>query len=77
MQVRRPRLKIQKGQGLCHVIQGPACWAGGVHAVLDMLRKLKGMGSSSVGWHSMLRKSTVLASMRGGVPVFNRLSLKP
>lgn len=45
--------------------------------MLDMLRKLKGMGSSSVGCSSMLLKSTVLASMRGGVPVFNRLSLKP
>ena len=45
--------------------------------MVAMFRKLKGMGSSSVGCRSMLLKSTVLASMRGGVPVFSRLSLNP
>ena len=54
-----------------------ACCAGGVQALLLMLRKLKGTGSSSVGWHSIPLKSTVRASMRGGVPVLSLLSLKP
>ena len=54
-----------------------ACCAGGVQALLLMLRKLKGMGSLSEGWHSIPSKSTVRASMRGGVPVLSLLSLKP
>ena len=76
MQHRRQRV-LEGAWLICDTSQRRACGVGGVHAVSAMLRKLKGMASSSVGCRSMLPTSTVLASMRGGVPVFSRLSLNP